>query len=299
MSSARRVRYLLFFQYCGTKYSGVVRAPDTQAVLGVENYLEMAAQKLRPVGKVTFYISSRTDSGVHALCNSAHVDIERTPDKPPFSEALLVKALNFHLQQEPISILKAIRVSDDFHARFKAISRTYLYRVVTGCHHGDLPVFERNLCWAASESHLDIPRIQEAAQFFVGTHDFSGFRSTSKDAPYRSPVKTLLQAQINPSASLLPNHLQSSDLQFWDFTFKAKSFIYNQVRRMTSALVAVGLGHLAPEHIKLHLEERKTPVFPGKIVAPPSGLFLKEVEYDEKDLSCYLIEPKRRSPGDT
>ncbi|XP_044131180.1 tRNA pseudouridine synthase-like 1 isoform X1 [Bufo gargarizans] len=294
-----RARYLIFFQYCGTKYSGVVRVPETQAVLGVENYLEMAAQKLRPVGKVTFSISSRTDSGVHAICNSAHVDIERTPDKSPFSEDILVKALNFHLHPEPISILKAIRVSNDFHARFKAISRTYFYRVVTGCKHTDLPVFERNRCWAASERYLDDSRIQEAAQLFVGTHDFSGFRSTSKNTPFESPVKTLLQASVVPSTSLLPNHLQNSNLQYWDFTFKGKSFTYNQVRRMTGALVAVGLGHLTPQQIKLHLEERKPPVFPGYIVAPPSGLFLREVEYDEEDLKSYKPEPRRRSPGDT
>ncbi|KAM3920898.1 tRNA pseudouridine synthase-like 1 [Leptodactylus fuscus] len=294
-----RARYLIFFQYFGTKYSGVVRAPESQAVLGVENYLEMAAQKLRPVGKVKFSISSRTDSGVHAISNSAHVDIERTSDKSPFSEAILVKALNFHLHPEPISVLKAIRVSDDFHARFKAISRTYFYRVVTGCTNKDLPVFERDLCWAASESHLDITRVQEAAQFFVGTHDFSGFRSTNKETPFRSPVKTLLQAHIAPSSCILLNQVQNSDLQFWDFTFKGKSFTYNQVRRMTSALVAVGLGHLTPKHIKLHLEERKPPVYPGNLVAPPSGLFLKEVEYDETDLQCKEPEVRRRSPGDT
>ncbi|XP_069803392.1 tRNA pseudouridine synthase-like 1 [Dendropsophus ebraccatus] len=294
---SNKVRYLIFFQYFGTKYSGVVRAPETQAAVGVGNYLEMAAQKLRPVGKVTFSISSRTDAGVHAICNSAHVDIERPPDKPSFSEAILVRALNFHLQPEPISIVKAIRVSDDFHARFKALSRTYFYRVVTGCNHTDLPVFERNLCWVASESHLDIPRVQEAAQYFIGTHDFSGFRSTHKGTPFQSPVRTLQQVSVTPSSSLLPNH--NSDLQFWDFTFKSKSFVYNQVRRMTSALVAVGLGQLTPQHIKLHLEKRSTPVFPKNIVAPPSGLFLKEVEYDEEDFKCYKMEPRGRSPGHT
>ncbi|CAJ0951741.1 unnamed protein product, partial [Ranitomeya imitator] len=189
---------------------------------------KVAAQKLRPVGNVKFSISSRTDSGVHAICNSAHVDIERTPDKAPFSEDILVKALNFHLHPEPICILKAFHVNDDFHARFDAVSRTYLYRVVTGCERKNLPVFERNLCWVASESHLDIPRIQEAAQFFVGKHDFRGFRSTNNETPFKSPVKTLQQADITPTTSLLPNLLQNSDLQYWDFTFKSQSFAYKQ-----------------------------------------------------------------------
>ncbi|KAG9482290.1 hypothetical protein GDO78_011142 [Eleutherodactylus coqui] len=220
LCSSLKIRVPLRLTDYSFSHSGVVRAPETQAVLGVQNYLEMAAQKLRPVGKVTFSISSRTDSGVHAICNSAHVDIERTPDKSPFSEETLVEALNYHLQPEPISIRKAIRVRDDFHARFKAISRTYFYRVVTGCKYRSLPVFERDLCWAAAERHLDVPRIQEAAQFFVGTHDFSGFRSIHKNTPCQSPVRTLLKADITPSTSLLPNPLQNSSLQFWDFTFK-------------------------------------------------------------------------------
>ncbi|KAG9482289.1 hypothetical protein GDO78_011142 [Eleutherodactylus coqui] len=288
LCSSLKIRVPLRLTDYSFSHSGVVRAPETQAVLGVQNYLEMAAQKLRPVGKVTFSISSRTDSGVHAICNSAHVDIERTPDKSPFSEETLVEALNYHLQPEPISIRKAIRVRDDFHARFKAISRTYFYRVVTGCKYRSLPVFERDLCWAAAERHLDVPRIQEAAQFFVGTHDFSGFRSIHKNTPCQSPVRTLLKADITPSTSLLPNPLQNSSLQFWDFTFKGKSFTYNQVRRMTSALVAVGLGNLTPQQIKFHLEERRPPMFPGAIVAPPSGLFLKEVEYDEEGKKMHM-----------
>ncbi|XP_063799104.1 tRNA pseudouridine synthase-like 1 [Pseudophryne corroboree] len=287
--SSTKVRYLIFFQYFGTKYCGVMRVPDTQAVLGVQNYLEMAAQKLRPVGSVTFSISSRTDSGVHALCNSAHVDIERGPGKAPFSEDVLVKGLNFHLYAEPISVLKAIHVSDDFHARFKALSRTYLYRVVTGCKQSELPVFERNLCWSASVSSLDMPRVQEAAQLLLGKHDFSAFASTDKSAPFKSPIKTLQLADVTPSTSLLPYHY-CRDLQFWDFTFKSKSFAYNQVRRMTSALVAVGLGLLSPQQIRLHLESCEPLLFSGRIIAPPCGLFLKEVEYAKIDLKTDKTE---------
>ncbi|MEE6484998.1 hypothetical protein FKM82_014128 [Ascaphus truei] len=102
--SSTKVRYLIFFQYFGTQYSGVMWTPVTQSVLGVQNYLEMAAQKLRPVGSIKFSISSRTDTGVHAICNTAHVDIERAAGKPPFTETVLVQALNHHLQPESISV---------------------------------------------------------------------------------------------------------------------------------------------------------------------------------------------------
>ncbi|XP_053552338.1 tRNA pseudouridine synthase-like 1, partial [Bombina bombina] len=169
----------------------------------------MAAQKLKPVGRIKFYISSRTDSGVHAICNSAHVDIERAAGKTPFSETVLEQALNHHLIPEPIRVLKAIRVSDNFHARYNALSRTYTYRVVTGCSRIDLPVFERDLCWAAHGGRLNIEAIQEAAQLMLGTHDFSAFRSFNSDNIYKSPIKTLLQADITPSSTMWNHHLQS------------------------------------------------------------------------------------------
>uniref|UniRef100_A0A8C5QCZ2 tRNA pseudouridine synthase n=1 Tax=Leptobrachium leishanense TaxID=445787 RepID=A0A8C5QCZ2_9ANUR len=278
-----KVRYLIFFQYFGTKYSGVMMTPDTQAVLGVQNYLEMAAQKLKPVGHAKFFISSRTDSGVHAICNSAHVDIERKPGKPPFSETILVEALNHHMKQESISVLKAVRVPDHFHARYNALSRTYFYRVVTGCDHYGLPVFERNVCWPACESCLDVTAMQEAANLLIGTHNFSAFQSTNTENTFKSPIKTLIQAEVKPSSGLWPSLYPYRDLQFLDLTFKSRSFLYKQVRRMTKALVAVGQGRLTPQQLKEILDSRDPTAFPGNPIAPPGGLFLKEVEYDEMD----------------
>ncbi|CAI5782856.1 tRNA pseudouridine synthase-like 1 isoform X2 [Podarcis lilfordi] len=97
-----KTRYLLFFQYFGTKYCGVKEVRPDQAVLGVQNHLEMAAEKLRHSTPSKFTISSRTDSGVHALCNAAHLDIERSDGKPPFAGNILTDSLNHHLKPEPI-----------------------------------------------------------------------------------------------------------------------------------------------------------------------------------------------------
>ncbi|XP_051493139.1 tRNA pseudouridine synthase-like 1 isoform X4 [Apus apus] len=220
-------RYLVFFQYFGTKYSGVMETSNDQAIAGVQNYLEKAAQNLKPLVPIKFCISSRTDSGVHALCNSAHFDIQRAPGKPAFNEKQLIHCLNYHLRTEPIRILKAHRVSSSFHARFSALSRTYIYRVLTGCaHYSQIPVFERDLCWAP----------------------------------------------MGPK------------LEFWELKFRSRSFLYRQVRRMTGALVAVGQGKLTPHHIKELLEIKDSRAFPSYAMAPPSGLFLKSVEYNEADL---------------
>uniref|UniRef100_UPI00398F3AD5 tRNA pseudouridine synthase-like 1 isoform X1 n=1 Tax=Pristiophorus japonicus TaxID=55135 RepID=UPI00398F3AD5 len=282
---AEAARYLLYFQYCGTKYSGVMKTPSHQPIPGVQNYLEGAVQKLRPINEVNISISSRTDSGVHALCNSAHLDIQRKEGKPPFSEQLLVDALNFHLKPEPISVLKAFRVADNFHARFRALSRTYVYRLAIGCfHRSQLPVFERNLCWPVSNGPLNTDAMNEAAQALLGAHDFSTFRSLNSETPFKSPLKTLLQADLTPGVSISLQQNFHSHLEFWELTFRSRSFLYKQVRRMTGALVAVGQGKLTPRHIADLLEMRDSRAYPQNIIAPPGGLFLKNVEYDEKDL---------------
>ncbi|XP_058857946.1 tRNA pseudouridine synthase-like 1 [Acipenser ruthenus] len=289
--TSSKVRYLIFFQYFGTKYSGVMKTPTDQNFLGVQNYLEEAVRKLRPANEVSVSVSSRTDSGVHALCNSAHVDIQRKSGKPPFTERLLVDALNYHLKPEPISILKAYRVADDFHARYRALSRTYVYRIITGArHYSQLPVFERSLCWAVHENHLNVTALQEAAKLLLGTHDFSTFRSLNSETPFKSPIKTLLQAEVCSGAGSFSQHPFHRHMQYWDLTFRSRSFLYKQVRRMTGALVAVGQGRLSPSEVKDLLEARNSLAYPQNMMAPPDGLFLQKVEYEETDLFPEAME---------
>nr|XP_038022557.1 tRNA pseudouridine synthase-like 1 isoform X2 [Anas platyrhynchos] len=204
-------RYLVFFQYFGTKYSGVMETSANQSGIGVQNCLEKAAQNLKPVVPIKFHISSRTDSGVHALCNAAHLDIQRAPGKPAFQERELIRGLNHHLKSEPIRILSAYRVTSDFHARFSALSRTYIYRLLLGCTRwSEVPVFERDLCWAPPGGYLDVPAMQDAARFLLGTHDFSTFRSLNSETPFQSPIRTILQAEIQPSSGFLAHHYESS-----------------------------------------------------------------------------------------
>ncbi|XP_041888044.1 tRNA pseudouridine synthase-like 1 isoform X2 [Corvus kubaryi] len=259
------VRYLVFFQYFGTRYSGVMETKSDQALVGVQNYLEKAAQNLRPSVPIKFHISSRTDSGVHALANAAHLDIQRAPGKAAFSGKQLVQGLNYHLKPEPIW--------------------TYIYRLLLGCaHYSQIPVFERDLCWAPAGGPLDISAMREAAKFLLGTHDFSTFRSLSSETPFRCPVRTLLQLEIQPAPGFLSHH--NRGLEFWEVKFKSRSFLYRQVRRMVGALVAVGQGKLSPQDIQELLEVKDARAFPPHAMAPPSGLFLKSVEYSQADLAA-------------
>ncbi|KAG1931119.1 tRNA pseudouridine synthase-like 1 [Pimephales promelas] len=277
-------RYLIFFQYAGTKYSGVMRIPADQAGQGVENHLESAVRKLKPVNEVSVSISSRTDSGVHALCNSAHVDIQRRAGKPPLPEQTLVEALNFHLKAEPIRITRAYRVHSDFHARYRAISRTYVYRFASGLrHHTEMPVTERDLCWALRDTRLNINAMQEATALLIGTHDFSTFRALNSETPFKNPVKSLESARLEPGVSFSQRHFHR-DIQFWELTFKSRSFLYRQVRRMTGALVAVGQGRLSVSQIQELLEARDSLAFPNNLTAPAHGLFLTQVQYRDADL---------------
>ncbi|XP_012725927.2 tRNA pseudouridine synthase-like 1 [Fundulus heteroclitus] len=278
-------RYLIFFQYIGTKYRGVVKVPlEQQGKKGVQDHLEEAIQRLRPNNLVSLSVSSRTDTGVHALSNSAHFDLQRKNDKPPFTEDVLVQALNFHLKEEQIRVTQAHRVPDDFHARFRAQSRTYVYRIALGVpHHTLLPLTDWNLCWSLRDTELDIDAMREAAALLVGTHDFSSFRAVNSDLPFKNPVKTLDVVAVQPGSSFAHSHFHRQ-LQFWELTFRSRSFLYKQVRRMTGALVAAGQGLLSVSQVKQILDARDTLAYPQGVVAPAHGLFLKSVDYKESDL---------------
>ncbi|XP_039732758.1 tRNA pseudouridine synthase-like 1 isoform X4 [Pteropus medius] len=163
-----RARYLVYFQYLGTDFNGVAAVRGTQRAVGVLNYLEEAAERLNSVLPVKFIISSRTDAGVHALSNAAHLDVQRRSGQPPFSPEVLTQALNTHLRHPAIRVLQAFRVPSDFHARYAATSRTYLYRLATGCPGpSQLSVFERNRCWALRAERLQFWTLEFESQSFL------------------------------------------------------------------------------------------------------------------------------------
>uniref|UniRef100_A0A3P9KWQ1 tRNA pseudouridine synthase n=1 Tax=Oryzias latipes TaxID=8090 RepID=A0A3P9KWQ1_ORYLA len=278
-------RYLIFFQYIGTKYSGVVKVPPQQMVKkGVQDHIEEAIQRLKPVNSAYLSVSSRTDTGVHALSNSAHFDLQRRNNKPPFAEDLLVEALNYHLQTEQIRINQAHRVPDDFHARYRAQSRTYVYRLALGVRHRTLlPLTESNLCWDIQDTELDVEAMREAAAVLIGTHDFSSFRAVNSDMTFKNPIKTLDVASIQLGNSFASTYFHRQ-ISFLELTFTSRSFLYKQVRRMTGALVAVGRGLLTVSQLRDLLEAKDNLAYPQNLVAPAHGLFLTQVAYRESDL---------------
>uniref|UniRef100_A0A672M0L4 tRNA pseudouridine synthase n=1 Tax=Sinocyclocheilus grahami TaxID=75366 RepID=A0A672M0L4_SINGR len=261
-------RYLMFFQYAGTKYSGVMKTAADQAVEGVENHLEVSLCLTIQNNRCIF-------------------------QKPTFTHAVQTEfdAVSATLSFFPPRITRAYRVHSDFHARYRAVSRTYVFRFASGLrHHTEMPVTERDLCWALRDTRLNIAAMQEAAALLLGTHDFSTFRALSSETPFKNPVKTLEKAQLESGVSFSQRHFHR-DIQFWELTFKSRSFLYRQVRRMTGALVAVGQGRLSVSQIQELLETPDSLAFPQNLTAPAHGLFLTDVQYRDTDLgACMLAE---------
>ncbi len=243
-------RFKLTIEYDGGPFQGWQRQDHASTVQGE---IEAAGARLNG-GPVTVYGSGRTDSGVHALAQIAHVDFDK-----PLRADQVRDALNFHLQTHPISILAAEETDDEFHARFDAVERRYLYRVVD---RRPRLALDRGRVWRIPVK-LDADAMHDAAQVLVGKHDFTTFRDGQCQA--KSPVKTM--DEINVLRAGHEIHL----------TFRARSFLHKQVRSFTGSLVEVGMGKWDAEDMQAALDARdRTECGP---VAAPDGLYLVRVIY--------------------
>ncbi|WP_029351495.1 tRNA pseudouridine(38-40) synthase TruA [Bosea sp. 117] len=247
-------RYKLTIEYDGTPFVGWQR----QAVgLSVQGVLETAVERLSGE-RVHVQGAGRTDAGVHATGQVAHLDLAKDwrPDT-------VRDALNAHLRPAPVAILAAERAEDDFHARFSAVGRRYVYRLI--CRRADLAL-ERDRAWKLPRP-LDAPAMQEAARRLVGRHDFTTFRAA--DCQAASPVKTLDRLEVEALPGAFGQELRVHAA--------ARSFLHHQVRSMVGTIVKVGEGAWTPEDVTAALEARdRTRCGP---MAPSAGLYLAEVMY--------------------
>ncbi|MBZ4022584.1 tRNA pseudouridine(38-40) synthase TruA [Rhodobacter sp. TJ_12] len=247
-------RYALKIEYNGTPFAGWQRQADQPSVQGA---IEAALARLEP-GPHTIAAAGRTDAGVHATGQVAHADL--TKDWDPFR---LSEALNYHLKPAPVAIVACARVDDDFHARFSAIERRYLFRLVS---RRAPMVLERDTVWQV-QNLLDGAAMRAAAAYLVGHHDFTTFRATMCQA--KSPVKTLDEITLEDIA--LPNGTE------FRFRLRARSFLHNQVRSIVGTLERVGARSWAPEAVAAALAAKDRSACGP--VAPPQGLYLTDVGY--------------------
>lgn len=249
-------RFALKIEYHGGPFAGWQRQagqPSVQAAV------EAALARLE-ADVPSIVAAGRTDAGVHATGQVAHADLTR--DWDPFR---LMEALNHHLRPAPVAILAAARVTDDFHARFSAIERRYLFRVVER----RAPVtHDAGLVWQV-RGPLDPDAMRAAAAHLVGRHDFTTFRAALCQA--KSPVKTL--DEITIEARAIPHGRE------YRFHLRARSFLHNQVRSIVGTLERVGAGSWHPDEVRAALQARdRARCGP---VSPPQGLYLTGVGYPQ------------------
>jgi len=249
-------RYAFIIEYDGGPYAGWQRQQDLRTVQG---QIEAAIEKLEP-GKGNVQGAGRTDTGVHAEGQVAHVDLEKdwVPDK-------LRNAINYHLKPDPIALTTCALVDADFHARFSAIGRSYRFDIIA---RRSPIVRDRGFIWQIGH-RLDVDAMQEGANHLIGHHDFTTFRSSMCQA--LSPVKTLDRLDVVKTPYI-------GGGEKYTFTIEARSFLHNQVRSFVGTLERVGAGSWAPNDVKNALEAKNRSACGP--VSPPEGLSLTQVMYE-------------------
>ncbi len=244
-------RYKLTIEYDGTGLVGWQRQTNG---LSIQEALETTIHKFCGES-VTVHGAGRTDAGVHALAQTAHLDLPHS-----VAPEVLRSAINHYLWPAAISVLEAKTVSEDFNARLCATGRVYLYRILN---RRAPPALARGRVWRVPPP-LDLAAMREAAGHLIGHHDFSTFRDSSCQA--KSPVKTLDALDLRRAGEEI--HIEA----------RARSFLHHQVRNMAGTLKLVGLGRWHPDDVARALAARDRRA--GGPTAPPEGLYLVEVRYD-------------------
>lgn len=251
-------RYKLTLEYDGRAFVGWQRQDNGFSVQQAleEGITAFCSQTALVEG------AGRTDAGVHATGQVAHVDLDDLPQdrsKPP--EATLRDALNHHVKPHPVAVLDATPVADDFHARFSATRRRYVYRIVN--RRAPL-VLDAGRAWHVAGA-LDANAMAAAAQALIGHHDFTSFRSVHCQA--KSAEKTLDRLDVDTDGGEIR------------ITAGARSFLHNQVRILVGTLKQVGEGRWTRADVEAALAARDRTA--GGPTAPPDGLYLAEIGYDD------------------
>lgn len=245
-------RWKLTVEYDGGPYAGWQRqdnGPSIQQCIE-EAVFRFCGEEARVHG------SGRTDAGVHALGQVAHVDIERKTDAYTVREAL-----NAHMREEQVVVTQAHAVSGDFHARVSAVERSYLYRILN---RRPRPALDAGRVWHVPLP-LDADAMHDAAQVLVGQHDFTSFRAAMCQA--KSPERTLDELRVARSGEEIHIHA------------RARSFLHHQIRNFAGTLELVGSGKWTAHDVAAALAARDRAA--AGPTAPPDGLYLVSVKYPD------------------
>lgn len=247
-------RWKLTIEYDGTDYAGWQR--QQSGVPSVQESIEIAIHKFCQQN-IRLHVAGRTDAGVHAAGQVAHLDLDYGDrELTPFQ---LAKAINAHLQPQKIAILKAEMVHNTFHARFDAVSKLYHYRVLTRT---APPTYDRDRVWHVFGS-VNADAMAIAAKDLLGYQDFTSFRA--KECQAKSPMRSIERADV----------VRNGD--YIDFYFEGRSFLHHQVRNMVGSLMMVGKEKWEIFKIKEVLMAKERAI--AGMTAPPQGLSLVQILY--------------------
>ena len=246
------IRYKLKIEYEGSDFVGWQKQNSGLAVQEVvEKAIEMYSQN-----PVSVQGAGRTDAGVHAFGQVAHVDIPRNDD-----EYTVRNAINAYLKDYSVVILDVEKVNSSFHARFGACERVYKYLISTR----KVPLtLDRNRYWWLPRN-INVDDMRYASQFLIGKHDFTSFRSSSCQS--NSPIKTLNEIKVSEECNKI------------EFQIRAPSFLHNQVRNIVGSLTMVGIGKWKSDYIREVLDARDRAK--AGVTAPACGLYLMSVKYSD------------------
>jgi tRNA pseudouridine38-40 synthase len=244
------MRYKLTLEYAGTRYSGWQIQKNARTIQGE---IDRALREVTGRGDFELYGSGRTDAGVHALAQVAHLDLAGT-----LPADTLRRRLNDALPSD-INILRIEPVRHRFHARHDAVARSYLYHLARR-----RTAFAKNYVWWVKDN-LDIETMRAAAQQFVGMHDFQSF---SDDEPTEKSTQVMVETlDLHEDGDLIVVHIEGSH------------FIWKMVRRVVGVLVEVGRGGLTVDDAAAMLTTASE--LPARLTAPAAGLFLERVYYED------------------
>jgi tRNA pseudouridine38-40 synthase len=247
-------RFKLSIEYEGTRYSGWQKQENAKTVQGL---IIQAAKEIFGNDFLDLQGSGRTDSGVHAICQIAHLDV-----KTVLAPEIIRLKLNDLLPHD-INILEVEKANQNFHARHDAKSRCYLYQISRR-----RTAFGKNYVWWIKDK-LDFKKMESASKHFIGMNNFASF---SDDNPEDKSTKVLIDdIQLKEVRDLILIRIIGSH------------FIWKMVRRIVGILVEVGRGRKSEEDIIIYLNNNFNE--PAKFTAPPSGLFLEKVTYENETIS--------------
>eukprot|EP01132_Coremiostelium_polycephalum_P002225 gene2225-2742_t len=289
-------RYKIILEYLGTGFTGWQRLKFELKKLPVQSVLEQALETIHRC-KINVYGSSRTDSGVSAVAQVAHFNLEKRLSKKGEDMGLmspidLKRALNYNFGKYPLRVISIEEADQYFNSRYQATSRTYLYKILTNIHHTEVPLELRGRTWNLWHG-LDLEKMQDASEVLVGHHDFNSFRSTSCKS--KKSVRTLQHIKIYqlplPDGWRFNTNQMSvvekgKKIGYVGIEIKARAFLHNQVRIMVSSLVEVGAGRLTKQELK-EIRDKKDRKY-APITAPAEPLTLVKVSYGENVINYNL-----------